>query len=250
MEKVLVALKSDSQLFRHNTYEAEVLQIYPSGDRKLLVHIPEQNTRVEKIVSSNMIIGNRLDVPTSKVFYTNNMETKGLLGEGPIVKYTSSGMGTGIYGLYSVDKNTMTKWGYRQITCSNPLMIQDEYHSDSLTAAALTTNIYIDGVVNGDPVISSTVKVLEEKWRIFFQRSNVIIEDFPDILNEYIEYYRSNRGPGNLLYQFTNKILGDSGFDGIISSVSTDNSGTDRGCVKYGPVEDEDPQPNYTPVSI
>jgi hypothetical protein len=88
--------------------------------------------------------------------------------DNPLQSSTHSGLGSGIYGLYisSITDPSVLKTDNNQIiyevSVKSPYIVQDAEHGDSITAASIQTNIYIDNVLNSIQGNDLNIKILAE----------------------------------------------------------------------------------------
>lgn len=176
----------------------------------------------------------------------------------PLISTSRSALGSGIYGLYSSNPSNITtlrsdsNQEIYMIELSNPYLIQDKEHGESLTIASLNTNAYLDRVLESlrneiidyDTVLAriklNNNPALFTLWNIVFYRTkDFLSQDVLDsLLTEYLVKYLVSDSfidtiSGEFVYELPiNLILRNLGYDGIIAS-DPYNNGWDRGCVSY-----------------
>ena len=179
----------------------------------------------------------------------------------PLISTSRSALGSGIYGLYSSNPSNVStlrsdsNQEIYKIELSNPYLIQDKEHGESLTIASLNTNAYLDRMLEPlrnefvDDSFFDTVltqiklnnnPALFTLWNIVFYRTrDFLSQDVLDsLLAEYlVEYLISDNFvdtiSGEPVYELPiNLILRSLGYDGVIAS-DPYNNGWDRGCVSY-----------------
>lgn len=187
----------------------------------------------------------------------------------PLELTSRSALGSGIYGRYIMNENSVKSYTTNSeqavyvIECPNAYPLQDKEHGESLTVASLTTNRYVDqiiqafrSVINGnnnelmDPVENlniarSIIKSNESPnlvtlWNFVFYRTqdSIIQEWLEELLAQYVSNYFSTTTlvdslNGEPLQELPiNDIMKGLGYDGIIAS-DIHNNRWNRGCVSY-----------------
>lgn len=176
----------------------------------------------------------------------------------PLESTSRSALGSGIYGLYVEDINTLPSLrsddnqAVYEIDATHAYPVQDKEHGESLTVASLNTNRYLDRIIyslRDEPVnLSSALTRIQTNssptlytlWNIVLYRTqDFIAKDTLDaILARYVVKYLTQDSlvdtiNGEPLQELPiNSILHELGYDGIIAS-DPYNNGWDRGCVSY-----------------
>lgn len=181
----------------------------------------------------------------------------------PLESTSRSALGSGIYGRYIANPNNVSAYitnpeqTVYTIECPNAYPLQDKSHGDSVTVASLTTNRYLDNIIQAlRDVISSEEEdnlimaraIIQSNdstnlvtlWNIVLYRTqNIITKDWLDeLLARYaVKYLTTNSlvdsiNGGSIQELPINDIITTLGYDGIIAS-DVYNNRWDRGCVCY-----------------
>jgi hypothetical protein len=236
------------------------------GDR---IHKPKIITVLDNTIVSNRPIH---DVQPHRFYQISNINdslnfdnpvardfVKKSIIKQPLASTSRSGLGSGLYGIFVPDPNDIKfqvsdpRQKVYQIDCSNPYIVQDKEHGDSITTASLHTNSYLDRLIEGirttltksiaDPstlIQLNSVENLVNLWNIVLFRTGQSITKqwLETILEDYINIYLGD----NTLFDTTsqepiqelpiNHIMQELGFDGLLAKDSYNNR-WNRGCVCY-----------------
>ena len=137
------------------------------------------------------------------------------------------------------------------IECNNAYIIQDKEHGESITIASLTTNRYLDRIIqilrgNNDIDALRLIKMnsinnITTLWNIVFYRTGEFIskDELEKIIASYASNYINDYGDlvdginGESIYVLPiNYIMKSMGYNGLIGDDSSTN-GWGRGCVCY-----------------
>lgn len=182
----------------------------------------------------------------------------------PLVSACSHGLGSGIYGLFFTNENLILPLKSNidqivyKISYKKPFIIQDSYHLNSLITTSMSTNRYIDHMINKlnnidtisyiiilNNIRSNPIDNLIVLWYIVFLRSKhpiALVEEnkhlLEMILANYIWDYFTDQQlrdtiNGSIIHELPiNSIMRIFGYDGIIGNDNETNSWS-RGCVAY-----------------
>lgn len=177
-----------------------------------------------------------------------------------LVSACSHGLGSGIYGLYIEDYEIVKKTRHNErqvvylIECRHPFIIQDPEHLNSLTAASMATNRYVDDTIRDldeemvdyseilDCMQSDNITHLALLWWIVFARFTRPIGNDSTwlklILTQYIWEYRTANKLRDTISNMCihelpiNYIMRSLGYDGLLGDDRLTNSWS-RGCISY-----------------
>lgn len=179
--------------------------------------------------------------------------------ERPIETTSRSSLGSGIYGIYVTDDInpllTSTDEVVYSVQLTNPYILFDKPHGQSLTTASLHTNRYVDYVIQAlrfdhHLSIDDAVNIIDENpldniltlWNIVFYRTYqtgiLTKEALTSILAEYVVNYLNDKSlidsqNGAIIHEMPiNHIMRAFRFDGLLAD-DRFNNGWDRGCISY-----------------
>lgn len=186
----------------------------------------------------------------------------------PLESTSRSALGSGIYGIYVKDKETLSSLlvepnqSLYLIPCPNAYPIQDKEHGESLTIASINTNRYLDNIIqslrenlslNFETALVR-IQINESPnlltlWNIVLHRTRDMITQetlnnlFAQYVVDYLEELEVENSKtsmklidsinGEVIYELPiNYIMKALGYNGIIAS-DIYNNGWNRGCVNY-----------------
>jgi hypothetical protein len=175
-----------------------------------------------------------------------------------IVHTSRTPLGSGIYGRYVEDEDSLTRLSGEsvyQVDGHNCYPLQDKEHGNSIMLASIHTNRLMDSIlllvqsrsINGyesaiveDIINQVDVSNLLTLWNIALERTSNSINEvtLKNILKDYAIFFVTDIDTvdnltGEYICQLPiNNIMGYLGFGGIIAS-DPYNNGWDRGCVSY-----------------
>ena len=174
---------------------------------------------------------------------------------------SSTGLGSGIYGLYLRDEDDIKKLRASSIQkvyklkCERAFIVQDGPHGMSITSASGFTNRYVDDIIGEinnikqigyDEILEmmdgDLIDNLVNLWNIVFVRSLIKIRInrrlLMKILADYLfDYYTDtsiiDTQNGEILHEMPiNYIMRHFKFDSLLAA-DTENNSWGRGCVHY-----------------
>lgn len=172
----------------------------------------------------------------------------------PLSTTSSSGFGSGIFGIYFDDQSQLNsylgslkhKFNIFKISLKNPYIIQDKSHSDSITTASLQTNRYLEKLITNiiqnpeidpsDLIEINSFNNLHILWNIALYRTedNIDHDSLKEIFINYIEKYFEEELYDSKTYEPLyflpiNDIMNYLNYDGMLLSIPN----WDRQCISF-----------------